>query len=174
MERYLLLLDDLIDALYDHPGPMVACVNGHAIAGGCVVALCADLRVALDNSTLRIGLNEVALGLEFPPKILKLVRHRVAPRAVERVALEAGLYEPRRAVELGLVDEVAADPLPRAEALLATLASHPRSVYSATKRTLRAGNLALTDDDRRAFRERVLVGWTSPEIRDRVRAVFTR
>lgn len=174
MERYLLLLDALIDALYDHPGPMVACVNGHAIAGGCVVALCADLRVAVDNSTVRIGLNEVALGLEFPPKILKLARHRVAPRSLERVTLEAGLYEPRRAVELGLIDEVSSDPRARAEELLATLASHPPQVYASTKRTLRAGNLDLTEQDRRAFRERVLTGWTSPEIRARVRAVFAR
>ena len=116
----------------------------------------------------------MALGLEFPPKILKLVRHRVAPRAVERVALEAGLYEPRRAVELGLIDEVSPDPRARAEELLATLASHPRQVYAATKRTLRAGNLDLTDQDRRDFRGRVLTGWTSPEIRERVRAVFAR
>src|SRR5690348_5858748 len=49
MERYLLLLDDLIDALYQHPGPTVACVNGHAIAGGCVLVLCCDHRVAADD-----------------------------------------------------------------------------------------------------------------------------
>src|SRR6185436_9330094 len=62
MERYLGLLDDMIDALFGYDGPMVACVNGHAIAGGCVIALCADLRVAADDPKIRIGLNEVALG----------------------------------------------------------------------------------------------------------------
>ena len=40
MARFLGLLDDLVDALYGYRGPMVACINGHAIAGGCVVALC--------------------------------------------------------------------------------------------------------------------------------------
>ena len=74
MERFLGLLDDLVDALYGHPAPTVACVNGHAIAGGCILALCCDLRVARDDATVRIGLNEVPLGLEFPPKLLKLVR----------------------------------------------------------------------------------------------------
>src|SRR5215472_2244170 len=73
MEAFLGLLDDVIDALYGHPAPTVACVNGHAIAGGCVVALCCDARVAVDDPRVRIGLTEVPLGLEFPPKILELV-----------------------------------------------------------------------------------------------------
>src|SRR5262245_30113759 len=49
MERFLGLLDDMIDALFDYEGPMVACVNGHAIAGGCVIALCAEVRIAADD-----------------------------------------------------------------------------------------------------------------------------
>ena len=40
MVRFLGLLDDMVDALYAYGGPTVACINGHAIAGGCVVALC--------------------------------------------------------------------------------------------------------------------------------------
>jgi Delta3-Delta2-enoyl-CoA isomerase len=168
MERFLLLLDELIDALYGYEGPTVAAVNGHAIAGGCVLALCCDLRVAADDPRVRIGLNEVALGLEFPPKILKLARRRVAPRSLERVTLEAGLHEPRRALELGLVDEVAADPLARGRALLAGLAAHPPAVYAATKRSLRAGTITLGPEDRRQFREAVLPGWCSPETKARV------
>jgi enoyl-CoA hydratase/carnithine racemase len=174
MERFLGLLDDMIDALFGYEGPMVACVNGHAIAGGCVVALCADLRVATANSTIRIGLNEVALGLELPPKIMKLARNRLARDQVARVVLEAGLYEPRRAVELGLVDEIAADPLERARALLDVIAAHPRAVYAATKRTLRAGELELTEAERRYFRERVLPRWTDPALRERALAALRR
>ena len=174
MERFLGLLDDMIDALFDYEGPMVACVNGHAIAGGCVIALCAEMRIATDDPAVRIGLNEVALGLEFPPKILKLARRRVAPRALERVALEAGLYDPRKAVELGLVDEVAADPLARARAVLATLAAHPSEIYAATKRTLRDGAIALTDTDRRYFRREVLPRWTAPAVKTRVLAALKR
>src|SRR5512139_3677576 len=40
MRRFLALLNDVVDALYGYPGPTVACVNGHAIAGGCMIALC--------------------------------------------------------------------------------------------------------------------------------------
>src|SRR6516165_1701879 len=79
MERFLLLLDEVMDTLYGYPGPTVAAVNGHAIAGGCVIALCCDLRIATNDPRARIGLNEVARGLEFPPKILALTRQRSTP-----------------------------------------------------------------------------------------------
>lgn len=174
MERFLLLLDDMIDAFFDYPGPLVTCVNGHAIAGGCVIVLAGDVRVAKDDPNARIGLNEVALGLEFPPKIMRIARHRVAPRAFERVMLEAGLYPPRRAVELGLVDEVATDVEARAREVLAALASHPREIYAATKRTIRAGQIALTAEDRRQFRDEVLPRWCAPAVRDRILARLKR
>jgi len=174
MTRYLALLDDMIDALFYHDAPMVACVNGHAIAGGCVIALCADVRIATADAKVRIGLNEVALGLEFPPKILKLAQRRVAPRSLERVLLEAGLHEPRRALELGLVDEVVTDPRPRAEAVLATMAAHPPEIFAATKRTLRRGMVDLTDADRRYFRDEVLGRWTAPAVREKVLAALRR
>lgn len=172
MERFLLLLDDLIDALFLYPGPTVACVNGHAIAGGCVLALCCDHRVAGDDPAIRIGLNEVALGLEFPPKILALARRRVPPRWLERVVLEAGLHPPRVALELGLVDEVAADPMRAARDRLERLAAHPHAVYAATKRALRAGALDLSEDARRYFRDHVLPAWCAPATKDRVRAAL--
>lgn len=172
MERYLLLLDDLVDALFGYEGPLVACVQGHAIAGGCVVALCADVRIAADDPAMRIGLNEVALGLEFPPKIMRLLRHRLSPDAIERVVLEAGLYPPRQALALGLVDEVAADASTRAHEVAAVLAAHPAPIYAASKRTLRAGALALEAHERSYFRDAVLPRWCAPAVKERVRAAL--
>ena len=174
MERFLGVLDDMIDVLFDYEGPMVACVNGHAIAGGCVIALCAELRVAVDDPKVRIGLNEVALGLEFPPKIMKLARYRLARHQVERALLEAGLYEPRTAAALGFVDEVSSAPLDRARALLDAVSAHPRPIYASTKRTLRDGAVATTDADRRYFRETVVPRWTAPAVRDKVLAALKR
>lgn len=172
MERYLLLLDDLIDALYDYPGPLVGCITGHAIAGGCVLALCCDYRVVADNPKLRIGLNEVANGLQFPPKIMALIRHRVPLHGVQRVTLEAALYDPATALHLGLVDEVAADAPAVAQTRLAALASHPAATYAATKRTLRGGVLALSAEAAKDFRERLVPAWCTPEVRARVLAAL--
>src|SRR5262245_9684828 len=174
MEAFLGLLDDVIDALYGHPAPTVACVNGHAIAGGCVVALCCDVRVAVDDPRVRIGLNEVPLGPELPPKILALVQRRLPAHALERVVLEGGLHEPRTALSLGLVDEVATDVHASARRWLARLAGLPQSVYAATKRTLRAGALELSAEQRDYFREHVVPAWCAPETKERVRAALAQ
>jgi enoyl-CoA hydratase/carnithine racemase len=175
MAHFLGLLDDLIDALYLYPGPTVACVNGHAIAGGCILVLCCDLRIAAADPSLRIGLNEVPLGLEFPPKLMALVRARVPPRWRDRVVLEGALHDPRAALELGLVDEVASDARLAAATALARLASSPPETYVANKRALRRGALDLSEADRRHFAENVVPAWCAPESKERLlRALKSR
>ena len=174
MTQFLRLLDDLIDGLYDYPGPVVACVNGHAIAGGCVLALCADWRVAADDPALRIGLNEVALGLEFPPKILALARDRVPRRHQERVLLEAALHDPHGARDLGLIDAVSGDAPATARGALERLAAVPRAIYVATKRSLRHGVLTLSEAQRRHFEQHVVPVWCAPETKARIRAQLGR
>jgi enoyl-CoA hydratase/carnithine racemase len=174
MERFLGTLERLVERLYLHPAPVVACVNGHAIAGGCVLALCADHRVAVDRPDVRIGLNEVALGLQFPPKVLTVVRRRVPPRTLERVVLEAGLHAPRTALELGLVDEVSADPGAVARTQLAALATHPPRAYAAAKHALRGAAIALAADADGRFREELVPAWCAPEVKARVSAVLAR
>jgi len=174
MERFLLLLDEVVDTLYGYPAPTVAAVNGHAIAGGCVIALCCDLRIAVNNPRARIGLNEVARGLEFPPKILALARQRIPAHALQRVVLEGGLHDPATALALGLLDEMAADPVARARECLKVLATHPPAIYAATKRVVRAGTLDLTDDQRRYFREHLVPSWCSTETKALVRAALER
>src|SRR5262245_65510790 len=111
MARFLALLEDLVATLFAHPGPTVAAVNGHAIAGGCVLALCCDHRVITAEPRVRIGLNEVALGVPFPPRTLAAVLHRIPPRSRDEVLLGAELHPPDAALRLGLVDEIAADAL---------------------------------------------------------------
>ena len=139
-----------------------------------MLALCCDWRVAADRADIRIGLNEVALGLEFPPMILKLVRDRVPRRHLERVVLEAGLHDPRTARDLGLIDEVASDPLPAAHAALARLAGVPATTFRATKRTLREGVLALDEVQRRYFETQVVPAWCAPETKERITARLRR
>jgi len=158
---YLEMLDELVLTVYNHPAPVVAHVNGHAIAGGCIVAMCADLRISTDNPAVRIGLNETAIGLEFPPRIMKLVKTRVPKNALDRVVLEGGLYAPLDALRLGLVDEVSADAAALARSTCEKLAKHPAETYRAAKRTLRAGVLDLHELEMQSFREVTLPLWST-------------
>jgi enoyl-CoA hydratase len=170
MTRFVELVDRLMARVFDHPAPTVACVNGHAIAGGCVLTLCCDYRVATSDARARIGLNEVALGLLFPPKIFRVVSHRVPPRSRHEVVLRAALHPPAEALRLGLVDEVADDPRAASEARVRELAALPRHAYAGTKRALRAGVTAFDAGEYDAALRAILPAWTSEDLRARVRA----
>src|SRR5438270_161827 len=101
--------------LFELPIPLVAAVNGHAIAGGCVLALQADLRLVADRDA-RIGLNETQLGLALPSVVLETLRWQVPGPSLAPIALEGRLFSPREALQLGLLHEVVpeAELLPRA------------------------------------------------------------
>jgi enoyl-CoA hydratase/carnithine racemase len=175
-ESFLRLLERCMSALYLYPGPIVAAVNGHAIAGGCIVALCCDYRVATVSPGVKIGMNEVPLGLRFPPRTLSIVRARVPRQHRDRVVLGGRLFAPSEALRAGLVDEVDADPVTVARARLEELAVSPGRAYAQAKADLRgASEQALASDDavERWLRES-LASWTSPELKSKIAAVLRR
>lgn len=173
MDGFLSTLEDLLYALYNYPGPTVALVNGHAIAGGCLVAMCCDHRVCAAEPKLKMGLNEVALGLRFPPPVLALARRRVAPQAFDEVILGARLYGPQEALRVGLVDEVATAAEAVARQRLAELARHPGEAYVAAKRAIRGGVLDADAATRAAARRALLPFWTAPELRAQIAAFLS-
>ena len=168
MTRFLELLEETVATLFAYSGPTVACVNGHAIAGGCVLALCCDHRIAAADPRLRMGLNEVALGVPFPPRTLAAVLQRVPPRSRDEVLLGAELHGVEAALRLGLVDESVADPVARARERLGFLASHPADAYAATKRTLRAALVAASDVHLRHLHDVIVPAWCAPAVRARL------
>jgi enoyl-CoA hydratase/carnithine racemase len=173
MTRFLGTLERMVAALFHYPGPIVAWINGHAIAGGCIVALACDHRLMTTDAKARIGLNEVALGLRFPPKTWHLVERRVPSHAIERVVLEGGLYAPDTALRLGLVDELVAGEA-AARAYAERVAALPAAAYVAAKKALRDGVLDVDAGEERHFREAILPGWVTPELKARLAAVLAR
>ena len=137
MRQFIGLLERTMATLFNYSGPVVACVNGHAIAGGCVLTLCCDMRIMTDNPRARIGLNEVAVGLRFPPGCMSIVRQRVRRSALSEVVLGAQLMDPIGAVRAGLVDEISDTPEARAREWLDLLGSHDSAAFRATKFDIR-------------------------------------
>jgi enoyl-CoA hydratase/carnithine racemase len=91
--------------LYTLPKPTVAAINGHAIAGGCILALCCDVRVIADGRKL-IGLNEVKLGVPVP-YVSDRILHAMLGARYAREVMELGeFYPPEDALRIGLVDFV--------------------------------------------------------------------
>jgi enoyl-CoA hydratase len=136
MQAYLRKLETMVETLYRHPGPVVAAANGHAIAGGCVLLLCSDVKIGSNHPKVKIGLNELALGVRFPPVTLSIVKERVPVQHHNTVILGAGLFDPTESLRLGLVDEIADDPVAAGRKRLVAMASHPPATFAATKAAL--------------------------------------
>ena len=125
------------------PKPTVAMVNGHAIAGGLVLALTCDYRLGLDGH-YRVGLNEVAIGASYPRIALEIVKLRLPHGRASELLLGAGLYPASQAVRLGVVDELlpAAGFVDTVLRRAARLGAFPREAYAHTKAALVADAVA--------------------------------
>jgi len=128
--------------VYGLPCPVVGAITGHAIAGGLVLALCTDLRVA--SGAGRYGLTEVKVGVAYPQAAIGLVRAELAPQAARALAFGSRLVDAAECVRLGVFDEMCEPDavVARALELAEELAGFPAETYSRTKRDLRGGTLA--------------------------------
>ncbi len=135
-------INDMALGLYELPCPVVGAITGHAIAGGFVLALCTDIRVA--SSAGSYGLTEVKVGVPYPQAAIGVVTAELAPHAARVLALGNQLIDGARCLRLGAFDEVVEPErvLPRALELAAGLAAFPADVYARTKRELRGATVA--------------------------------
>ncbi len=132
--RFMTSLSAAFLAVFDHPAPVVAAINGHAVAGGCVFAMAADVRLM---SAGTIGLTELAVGAMFPMSAVEICRHAMGP-SVTQATLGAGTVDVAAAAALGWVDEVvtAEELLPRAAAVARELGEYAPDTYAMTKQQL--------------------------------------
>ncbi len=121
--------------------PVLAAVTGHAIAGGMVLALCADYRVAAIEG--RYGLTEVKVGVPYPQAAIAVVRAELTPPAARTLALTGRLTDAEECLRLGLFDEVvAADQVvDRTLEVAAELVALPADTYARTKEGLRGATI---------------------------------
>jgi enoyl-CoA hydratase len=156
--------------------PIVAAINGHAIAGGCVLALMCDWRIIVDDPSVRIGLNETQLGIGLPSIVIEALRTSVPPTSLVPIAMEGTLFAPGDALALGLVHErvAAGDLLARATAKARGVAALPPAGVAQVKRALRAPSLETVARTPDADAARWLDTWFSPAAQSRLRAVVAK
>lgn len=137
------LFDDVVTGLFALEKPVVAAINGHAIAGGAVLAATADLRLIAD-AELKMGLTEIQVGVAFPTSALETVRFSCGGPHLRELLYRGQTYGPVQSVARGLADELvpAAELLDRALALADELASARPLAFASSKRALRADHLA--------------------------------
>jgi enoyl-CoA hydratase len=161
MGAFMLDFSTLLIDLFALKKPVVAAVNGAAVAGGCLLALTADWRVVKRGAPM--GLNEVKVGVPLPWSAVLLLK-AAAPAAMHSaVALLGRNFEGDAAVAAGLANE-AVD----AEAFEATLterlvefAEKDALALGVTKGYLRGGTVASMRDRETALLDEFLDGWFS-------------
>lgn len=126
-------------ALYDCRKPIVAALERQAINGGAALALAADLLVAGATAFLQVG--EVRLGMSAALNIAWL-RLRHSESVTAQLALTGSQFTGPDLAAMGVACTCVPDPevLPRAQALVAELASYPVGAAMGTKATMRAYN----------------------------------
>jgi enoyl-CoA hydratase len=163
------------EQVFFYEKPVVAAVNGHAIAGGCVLTCAADRRLMAQGDG-RIGITELLVGVPFPVIALEIMRSAAAPQHFERIVYSGATFAPDPAVGLGLVDEVVpADALlARAIAAAEKLAALGPEAFALTKRQTRQPVRERLERDGPRFDPAVDAIWYAPETAARIRDYVTR
>lgn len=171
----LSMFNRLIHELFSYPGPTGAAIQGHAVAGGCLLALCCDLRIMAVGRP-RIGLSELNLGVPVPATSLVMLRERLAPNVVEELVVGGDGCNAERARELGVIHRISEPDLvvAKTERELARLASKPVPAFAATKRFLLADAWRRMSDSSPENDEAFLDCWFLPETQERIKGMLER
>lgn len=155
--------------------PICAAVTGHAPAGGTVIALFCDYRVAA-RGDFKLGLTEVQAGIPLPPVILHALRRQVGSRQAERLAVAGLTLSPDQSVSVGLVDELA-DPDKVVDSAInwcRSVLALPSEAMLATRRRARADLLALFEHASEEELRGVLDSWFSRETQSTLNTLVAR
>jgi enoyl-CoA hydratase len=134
VRKFLPVLHRAFNAMFFFPKPVVAAINGHAIAGGCVLACCADRRI-MARADGRIGVTELLVGVPFPAVAFETMRFAVPARHLPELLFTGATFEVDAALERGLVDAVAPpdELMPSAIAAAEQFAALSPAAFALTK-----------------------------------------
>lgn len=175
LEECLPRLSSSLTRLFDFPMPVVAAVNGHAIAGGLILALACDHRVMAQGDG-KLGLTELLVGVPFPAAPLEIVRFQVPAQTARNLVFSGRTMPGREALELALVDEIvpAASVVARSVEAARRFAAIPRQAFAVTKRHLRAPAVEAIRRYEKEHDPEVLAEWCRPANLERIGAFLEK
>jgi enoyl-CoA hydratase len=168
-------LNELLRALFLSPKPLIAAVNGHAMAGGLLMAVTADYRIGAEG-TFSFGLSEVNLALSAPGPGLRIMARQIGEARTREIALTGGVYDPEEARRRGLLQEIVAprELMDRSLERAAELAKLPDQGVSLNKQFLAAGIFHHDPARQKEENKGWLDAWFSDEAQIRLKALAER
>ena len=166
---------DLLRVIAQSPVPIAAALTGHSPAGGAVLAIFCDTRIAAEGD-FKIGLNEVQVGLPVPAVIYAALKRLVGVRQAERLCLHGLLISPDGALRIGLVDQVLPmeQVTPAALEWCCSLLALPQQAVAATRKLARADLVGLFDELGERSHEELMNVWFSAETQAAMRAMVAQ
>jgi enoyl-CoA hydratase/carnithine racemase len=164
MQRFWKDFFGMLRSVATSPIPIVAAMTGHSPAGGAVISIFCDYRIAAQGR-FKIGLNEVQVGLPVPRVILGGLIRIVGVRQAERLAVRGMLVSPDEALAVGLVDEVVAPEEVTSKAIdwCRGILKLPQSALHTTRNSLRADYAVLFDTLASSTETEMTAVWFSEE-----------
>lgn len=157
-------------AVFEIPKPVVAAVNGHAIAGGAIFVCACDYRFMADGDGL-IGVSELKVGVPFPTYAIEIVRHAVSRKHFQELVYLADVYSPADALDRGFIDQVvpAAELLERALEMAERLSEIPAASFAAMKSIMRRPTLDRIAAYTAEHDPKAQAGWNSEVVQSAIR-----
>ncbi len=144
---------NLFHRIYAFPKPVIAAVNGAAIAGGCGIATLADFTLAVPEA--KFGYTEVKIGF-IPALVSVFLRRQIGEKRSRDLLLSGRIMDAAEAYRMGLVTEIvpAEGLIARTREMAATiLAASPTSVGRTKRLLVESDEAALKEELERAIRE---------------------
>jgi enoyl-CoA hydratase/carnithine racemase len=161
--------------LYTLPKPTIAALTGHAIAGGCVLALCCDYRFIAEGKKL-MGLNEIKLGVPVPYPGDRILSQMVGARKAQEIMEGGEFYPPEESYKIGMVDQVSPleQVLPEAIKQAKLLGAMPNKAYGMIKRNRVEGVESQVQAQLAKKEKFFLECWYSDETRKRLQEAIKK
>jgi enoyl-CoA hydratase len=178
LDAFLPAISRALRTLFAFPRPVVAALNGHAIAGGCILACACDLRLMAHGGEARgkIGVPELRVGVPFPAVALEILRFAVPRQYLQKLTYTGHTFAAEDALDRGLVDELVTPERlhERALELARTLADVPAGTFQLSKRQLRQPTLERLREVEGTIDPAVHELWSRPAIHDHIREYLDR
>jgi enoyl-CoA hydratase len=174
VESFLKVLCEGLQTLFFSPKPVIAAVNGHAIAGGCILACSCDYKLGV-NQGLTMGVTELLVGVPFPAIALEIIRFAVAPQYFQQIVYSGKTYPAAEALRFGLLDEIVAPEILMEEGfrVASRFAELPENAFVLMKKRIREPlrqRLRLFPEEE----SHILKEWRSPQTQSRIRNYLDR
>ncbi len=174
-QRYVLRYSELVKTIFMFPKPVIAALNGHTVAGGCVLAMACDYRVMISGKP-KIALNEMTFGSSLFSCVTETLKYAVGTKKTEQIIYSGKMHSAEQAHSLGMIDRVASeDQFHKAIAEVAEdFAKKDLAAFASIKRLFKLDTLAkIESDESRSISEFVDI-WYSDSTREQLAKIEIR